>query len=420
MSGFKNNIYYGWIIVAAFFIMGTVLYGTLTSFGVFFKSIEGEFGLTRTATSAIFSVQNVFGATIAFFGGWAADRYGPKIIILLIGAFSGLSLLLTSQTNAIWQLFLTYSLLFSAIGANYTVLASTVSRWFDKNRGLALGLAGSGVGLGVVVIAPLATYLISDFGWRLAYIIIGSIIWLIVIPLSLTLKLKSVNSLVRSAARTADSRTISVAKQADASKKYSEGTSLQEAIGTRNFWLMASAWFLHSFCYFLVLIHIVPHATDIGILPMEAATVLILLGAVFIAGRILMGRITDIIGSNKTAIICALIMALAMIWLILSKDLFMLYIFGAVFGFACGGLDTSIAALVGNTFGTGKIGTIMGTLQASWGLGMIIGPAVAGLIFDINSSYFLALVLGTAAMLMVPVLVALIRRDSNQSLANNN
>ena len=79
----KDRLFYGWVVVATFFAMGTVMYGTLTSFGVFFKSIGSEFGLTRTATSAIFSTQNLFGAANSFLGGWAVDRYGPRIVIAM-------------------------------------------------------------------------------------------------------------------------------------------------------------------------------------------------------------------------------------------------------------------------------------------------------------------------------------------------
>lgn len=411
MPGSKNNFFYGWVVVVAFFAIGTIMYGTLTSFGVFFKSIESDFGLTRTATSAIFSAQNVFGAIMSFVGGWAVDRYGPRITVLLIGVLSGLSLLLTSQTNALWQLFITYSLLFSGIGAVYTLIVSTVSRWFDKNRGLALGIAGSGVGLGIVVIAPFATYLIASFGWRMAYIIMGLIVWLIVIPLSRTLRTTPDAIGAEPDGVRADSGEMGVAKRRNEDRAHSTEFSLREAFKTRNFWLIGSVWLLNAFCYFLVLIHIVPHATDIGIPAMEAATVLSLIGASFIAGRLLMGRVTDIIGGKKTAITCALIVALAMIWLIRSQDLLMLYVFGVVFGFSNGGLDTSMAALVGNTFGISNIGVIMGALQVNWGVGMIIGPAIGGFIFDVNSSYFIALLAGALAMLLVALLVALTRRE---------
>jgi OFA family oxalate/formate antiporter-like MFS transporter len=411
MLSLKNKPFYGWVVVAAFLAIGTIMYGTQSSFGVFFKSIGGEFGLSRAATSAIFSVQNVFGSVASIIGGWAVDRYGPRIVVLLIGLFTGLSLLLTSQTNASWQLFITYSLLFCVIGAVYTVMMSTVSRWFDKNRGLALGIAGSGIGLGIVAIAPFATYLISSFDWRMAYIIMGLIAWLIIIPLSRLLK-KNPNGIGAERNSTkADSGEVGIAQAESESNIELTVFSLRGASKTRSFWLFGSIWLLTAFVYSLVLIHIVPHGTDIGIPPMQAATVLSLIGASFIAGRLLMGKVSDSIGRKKTAIICSLLAATSLAWLIWSHNLWMLYIFGIFFGLSNGGLDTSIAALIGDTFGMRSIGVIMGTLQFAWGVGMIIGPAIGGFIFDVSNSYFTAFVIVTLTMGLTALLLALTRRE---------
>lgn len=409
----KDKLFYGWVVVAAFFAIGTIMYGSQSSFGVFFKSIGGEFGLTRAATSAIFSAQNVFGSAIAILCGWAIDRYGPRIIAFLIGLFAGLSLLLTSQTNALWQLFITYSLLFAVIGAVYTMIMSTVSRWFDKNRGLALGIAGSGIGLGMVAIAPFATYLISSFGWRMAYIIMGLIAWLIIIPLSRLLRKNPYEIGAEPYGTKSGSGERGIAQPKNEGSAQLTEFSLLGASRTRSFWLFASIWLLNAFCYFLVIIHIVPHATDIGIPAMEAATVLSLIGASFVAGRLLMGRVSDSIGRKKAAITCALLAAIAMIWLIWSQDLLMLYIFGVVFGFSSGGLDTSMAALIGDTFGMRSIGMIMGALQVTWGLGMVIGPAIGGLVFDVSNSYFIAFLAGTIAMFAVALFIALSRRETS-------
>jgi len=252
-----DRLFYGWVLVAAFLVIGTIMFGSLTSFSVFFKSIVSEFGLTRAATSAIFAVQNLFGCAMAFIGGWAVDRYGPRITALFIGIFSGLSLLLTSQTNALWQLFITYSLLFSVIGAVYTMTISTVSRWFDKNRGLALGIAGSGLGLGPMAIAPLATYLISSFGWRMAYIIIGLVVCLIVIPLSILLRdpLHAIGTEPYGVKSVSGEMGIAPPKNEGI---YATEFSLFKASRTRNFWLLGSVWLLSAFCYFLILVGCVP------------------------------------------------------------------------------------------------------------------------------------------------------------------
>ena len=146
-SRIQDKVFYGWIIVATCLVIGTTIYGTRLSFGVFFKSIESEFSLSRAATSGVFSIYMVLCPVFAILAGWASDKYGPRIIILLMGVFTGLSLLLTSQTSSFWHLLITYSMLLSiGTGAVFVVSMSTISRWFDKNRAFALGIVSAGAG----------------------------------------------------------------------------------------------------------------------------------------------------------------------------------------------------------------------------------------------------------------------------------
>ncbi len=409
----QNKLFYGWVVAAAFLVIGIITYGSVFSFGVFFKSIESEFGLTRVVTSGVFSAKMALSSIFSIIGGWVLDRHGPRIVALLIGLFTGLSLLLTSQANASWQLFITYSLLLSiGTGAIYIVTMATVSRWFDKKRGLALGIAGSGAGLGTVLIAPFATYLISSFGWRMAYIIIGLIAWLIVIPSSRLLKKDPYEIGALPDGKTSGSAKTGIEESNKEGSTELTGFSLKQASRTSNFWLFGPIWLLYSFCYLFVLTHIVPHVTDIGISAMEAAAVLSLIGGSNIAGRLLMGRVSDSTGRKTIAITCALLVAGAMIWLIWSQDLWMLYLFGVVFGFSIGGLDPSVTALVGDTFGLRNIGIIMGTLNVAWGIGSAIGPAMGGLVFDVNNNYTIAFLAGALAMLTAALLIALLRRET--------
>ena len=413
----RDKVFYGWIIVAVFLAVSTVMYGTRYSFGVFFKSLESEFGLSRTATSAVFSAYMFQGFVFAILAGWALDKYGPRIVILVMGVFTGFSLLLTSQTSSFWQLFITYSLLLSmGTGAVYSVTMATVSRWFDKKRGLALGIVGSGIGLGTFVMAPFATYLISSIGWRMAYIIIGLIAWLIVIPLSRLLRKDpyEIGALPDGAKASSGETGINEPRKEDSLEL--TGLSLPQALRNMNFWFFGSIWLLVAFCYLLVLTHIVPHATDMGMSPIEAAAILSLIGGSNIVGRVLMGRVSDRIGRKVIAISCALLEAGAMMGLIWSQDLWMLYIFGIVSGFSFGGLDPPVTALIGDTFGLRNIGVIMGVLMFGWAVGAAIGPVVGGLVFDVSNSYFMAFLIGAIAMLAVALLVALIRWERERDV----
>jgi len=405
----KDKLFYGWVVVASFFIIGTAIWGIRFTFGVFFKSIESEFTLTRTATSAIFSTQMVLGGVFTILGGWVLDRYGPRIVILLMGLFAGLSLLLTSQTNAVWQLFITYSLLLAmGTSAIYVGVMSTVSRWFDRRRGLALGLASVGAGLGPMIMAPFATYLIANFDWRTAFIVMGLLAWLIVIPLSRLLKrdpyeIGAVPDGVKTPLKDTESEKNYV-KIAD--------LSLAQAFRTRSFWLVIFIFLLFASSLFLILTHLVPHATDIGFSAVEAATVLSVAGGATIVGRLLLGIASDRIGRKAAAITCTLLHAVAMVCLAQAQDLGTLYLFALLFGLGWGGMGPIMAAIIGDTFGLGKMGAILGVLDAGFNVGAAIGPVIGGLIFDVSHSYFLAFSLGAAVMLVATLLITLIRRET--------
>ena len=408
---FKDKIFYGWVVVVVFSVIGITLYGIHFSFGVFFKSIESEFGLTRAATSAILSANLLFAGFYSFFAGWALDRYGPKLVVLSMGIFTGLSLVLTSQTNSLWQLFITYSLLLAmGTGPLFVVPMSAVSKWFDKKRGLALGLATLGVGLGTVIMAPFATYLIANFDWHTAYLIIGVIAWLIIVPPSLLLKKEP-----REVGALPDGRIKE--PKIEYKEIQSGGLSLREALRTRSFWLFAIIWFLFASCLFLIYTHLVPHITDRGFSVGQAATVLSLLGAASIPGRLLMGIVSDRLGRKLAVAVCTLVVAGAILWLVQAEDLWHLYLFALVFGFFYSGFGTSSAALVSDTFGLGKIGTIFGLLEISFGIGAATGPFIGGIIFDVSQNYSLAFLIGAGAMLLITLLVPIVRRERDRNLS---
>ena len=138
--------------------------------------------------------------------------------------------------------------------------------------------------------------------------------------------------------------------------------SLNQALRTRNFWLLWLVWVSFSFCLHLVLTHIVPYVTDAGIRVTEAAVVLALISGSSIPGRLLMGGISDRIGRRSSAVICALLQIGAMIWLVWAKELWRFYFFAMVYGFSFGGFDIPVTALIGDIFGLQSLGAIMGAL----------------------------------------------------------
>ncbi|MFC1983209.1 MFS transporter [Chloroflexota bacterium] len=413
----KYRIFYGWVVVLAFSIIGTSLFGVRLTFGVFFKSIEGEFNLTRAATSSVFSAYMVFGVIFVILIGWAVDKYGPRIVILLMGILTGISLLSISQSNSLWQLFITYSLLLAmGTSAIYLVIISTVSRWFNRKRGLALGIASLGSGLGPLIIAPFATYLISNFNWRIAYIVIGLIAWLIVIPLSRLLKKEP--SEIGTVPDGVESGLTNKQPHQLKNKEdtvYPTDFSLLQALRTRSFWLLISTYFLFSSSHFLVITHIVPHAIDFGFSAGEAATIISLIGGSSIAGRLIMGGVSDRIGKKLTFIICALVESVAVVWLLWSYELRIFYLLAVIYGFGFGGWGPIMGSLVGDTFGLRNMGAILGVTEVGFNIGAAVGTAMGGLIFDISQSYFMAFLLTALSLFVGTLLLVSVRRETFQT-----
>lgn len=403
----KERFYYGWVVLAACLVFITVSYGIRFSFGVFFKPLETEFGWTRALTSGIFSVYMLLGSLFAIIAGWIADRYGPKTVFLAMGVFNFVGLALTSQAQELWHLFLTYSLLVAVgTGPTYAVATSIGTRWFTQRRGFALSIVTSGVGLGSILMAPVAAALITDYGWRTSYIAIGIIALVIMVPLSF---------FVRNPPREAVTFASDNKKEAGSPHPAAEaggdttGFSIRQAVKSRNFLLIISIWFFYSFCLFLVMTHIVRHAIDLNIDPLQAASLISVSGFANIPARILMGLASDRFGRKQTALICAAVMAASMVWLTFSTNLWMLYVFAAVFGAAYGGLSPPTTAIVGDTFGLRHIGLIFGLLEIGWVCGAAIGPALAGYVFDVSGRYDVAFLVGIVAALMIVVLVLFLK-----------
>ncbi len=397
------------MVVATFCITGTAIWGVRFSFGVFFKALESEFALSRAATSAIFSAQMAMGGIFTVLAGWALDRFGPRIVFLLMGICTGLSLLLTGQTTALWQIFFTYSLLLAmGTGAIYMMVMSTVSRWFEKKRGLALGIASMGAGMGPLVVAPFATYLLSIFDWRMAFTVLGAIAWVVVLPLSRLLKRdpQEIGMLPDGAGFSQD---ITRDEKPFVVEDY---LSPWQAFRTRSFWLFLFIFLFFAVALFIILTHLVPHITDLGFSPVEAATVLSMAGGAALVGRLLLGTASDRMGRKKTAMICTLLHIIALVWLLWSRELWMFYIFALIFGIAWGGMGPAMAAIVGETFGLGRIGAVLGVLELGFSVGAGIGPVVGGLIFDLRQSYSLSFLVGVVVMLAATVLVVFVRRET--------
>ncbi|MDD4877113.1 MAG: MFS transporter [Dehalococcoidales bacterium] len=391
------RFFYGYIILLVSFVILMIVWGTQFSFGVFFKPVLNQFDWTRTATSGAYSLSMVLNGFFGIFAGRLSDRFGPRLVVTVCGFLVGLGYLLISQISAIWQMYLLYGVLISVgLAGMWVPLLSTVARWFTKRRGLASGIAASGIGVGTVIMPPLANQLITSYSWRTSYIIISLIV--LVITVTIAQSLRRDPSQKGLLAYGTDPAKIGGLNLED------RGYSVQEAIHSWQFWIICIIGFCASFCVQNVVVHIVPHATDIGVSAAAAAIILSIVGIVNIGGKLGMGNFIDRIGSIRVLVIIFILLTVSFLWILLANELWMLYLFAVVFGAGYGGFAAVQSPLVAEYFGLKAHGAIFGLVIFAVQTGGAAGSLVAGYIYDIRSSYYwafiLCAILGIASLIL--------------------
>ena len=396
----KLRFSYGWVVLSGGLLIWFLAVGMWYSFGVFFKPVAEDFGWNRASTSLGIAIAQLTNGLLSPLSGFLSDRYGPRVTSLASGVFFALGYGLLSQTHTLWQFYLFYFLVGLGMTMNYIPIVSAVSRWFPQKRGLALGITGAGAGVGQAVIPPLATYLVHNYGWSQAYIVLGIPMGLLVMAFALLLK----------RAPTPDEGK----SKSQVSLKLS--FSLRSSLLTPAFWIILATHFLINFNLMIVMMHLVNYATDPerGLSPTIAASFLGVIGLANILGKVSLGTLSDRIGRRTSLIITFGLGMMAMLWLNVATDPWMFYIFAAVFGFAYGGWVPIFPALVGDYFGMAALGTIMGAIQMGGPTGSATGSFMAGRIYDLTHSYQLAFMLAAGLFVLGSLLIALVRRPEKE------
>lgn len=378
----KPGFFYGYVIVLIGFFTMLLMFGTFYTFGVFFKPLSTEFGWTRAMTSGAYSVAMFLSGLLAIVMGRLTDRFGPRTVMTLCGFLLGLGYLLMSQVSAIWQLYLFYGVIIGVgMSGAFVPPLSTVARWFVKRRGIMTGFVVAGIGVGTLIIPPAATWLIESWDWSTAYIVIGAIALVFIILAAQFLRLDP-----RQMGLLPDGEN----KEAAGLNLPASGFSFREAMGSWQLWVLFTILFCFGYCLHTIIAHVANYATDMEISAAIAASILSVIGGLSIGGRIVTGSITDRVGSKPLLIINLILMSGALFWLVVAGELWMLYLFAVIFGFAYGGLAAMESPIVAELFGLSSHGVIMGVASFGFTAGGAVGPVVAGRIFDIFGGYQIA------------------------------
>jgi MFS family permease len=401
----RLTYFYGYNIVTAGFGIQAVGWGVTIAFGVFFTPLLVDFEWSRATLSGAQSLALFISGLLSILIGRLSDRLGPRMVMSVGAFFFGLGLLLMSGLNHIWQLFLFYGVIFG-IGLSVVdvISLSITARWFVRRRGIMTGIVKVGTGAGQLVIPLVASLLIAGYGWQISYVIIGAAAMVLLMFIGQFLR--------RDPAQMGLLPDGNNELQTQGPNLAETGFYTHEALRTRQFWTICFAFLTTMFCLLMIMVHVVPHAIDIGISSATAAGILSTIGGISMLGRFITGVAIDRIGNRLSMIICLILLILALLWLQLAGELWMLYLFAIVYGFSHGGLYTVISPIVAEYFGIRSHGVIFGIVVFSSMVGGAIGPVIAGNIFDTTGSYGLAFWICTSVSALALVIMLTLKKPS--------
>ena len=373
------------------------------SYGVFLKPVLNEFGWTRAVTSGAFSLNMVLTGSFAILAGKLVDRFGPRLVLTVGGIFLGSAYLLMSRVTSVWEYYLYYGVLGSiGVGSMVVPCLSTVARWFTKGRSLATGIVISGIGLGVLSIPQLANGLISNYSWRISFLVLGIIALALIIGFAQLLK-RAPDQLTQDSLKTTNPNV------------QNQGLSIGESLRTNQFWIIAGLGLFLFFAVEVVMVHIVAHATDIGFSASTGALLVSTIGLVSIFAKIATGSLADKIGNRNVMIIVSIVMAGSFMWLRFANQLWMLYVFTVIFGLGYAGFATAQSPLAAEFFGLKSHGSLFGLTSFAANGGGALGSFLAGYIFDVSGEYdwafYICIILAIVSLIISILLRLFVKQE---------
>jgi len=382
-----------WVIVWATFVCLALIFGVSYSFAAFFENFAQEFSAQRADVSWIFGLCGLVYFVLGALGGLLADRWGPRVVCMVGMVLISAGLFWTSFAQSLSSIYISYGVMVGlGIAFVYTPSIAAVQPWFTKQRGLASGIASSGVGAGTLLVPLAVSYLLIAVTWREALQIMAMGVLFLGLAAAFFLK-------------RAPSSNSGVAGQIS-------GMTLKEALRTPSFkWLYMGALF-GSPVMFIPFAHISAAARDSGVTDSQAVALVGLIGIGSLVGRFAIGWLADRLGRVKTLMLMQCAMGLSyLIWAIASQQL-AFSVFAVVFGLSYGSIVSLLPAICMDLFGGRAVSAIIGTLYTGAALGNLLGTSWAGRVFDVDQSYNFVIWITLGVSALATFCCSRIERDS--------
>ena len=404
------TFYYGWIIVAVALISMAFWLGIRSSFSVFYVALLDEFPWSRAGSAGVQSMALITYTFMAPLVGGLIDRFGPRRVIVPGILILAVGLMLCSRIETLTQFYIFYGVVagtgISCIGiVSYSAI---LAHWFEKKRGLASGIAVSGMGLGTFLLVPMSQSFISMWGWRMTFIITGCLVLIILVPATALFLRHKPQELGQHPDGSNSPDLNNKNHSQDQNNKQDNDWTLRKAVYTLRFWALILFPFFGFIGVFIIVVHQVKFLVDQGIDKMTAAYILAMVGIVSSIFRIFWGWLSDRISRELTytmGIVCGCLGAGSLLLFEIHGSAFFTYSFFVLFGVGWGVTAPMFMAVAADLFKGRIFGLIYGFVEAGIGIAGAFGAWVAGFIFDKTQSYQAAFVLVIVAFLLSGIFV---------------
>ncbi|WP_272546158.1 MFS transporter [Burkholderia cepacia] len=420
--GASRHFFYGWYVVAAAFAVTFVGFGSAYTFSAFVESLQRDFAASRGQISLVFSLAGFLYFGFGIVSGPLADRFGSRRLAVAGMLLTGAGLAAAGAAHTLLQVYVAYGLgVGFGVGCAYVPAVGAVQRWFVRRRGFASGLAVAGIGVGTLVMPPLASTLIAQVGWRGAYFALAVIAVVIGAGMSLLIEndprargllpdgeaAHEPGGGAQVAGRSAGASVSGAAAgRQPVAASAPAGATVREAVMSRPFASLYAACLACSFGVFVPFVHLVPYALDHGVAPSTAVLLLGAIGVGSTAGRFFLGGLADRFGRRASLLAMFAGMAVALVAWAGADTVATLAAFALVFGVFYGGWVAVLPAVVMDYFGGRNVSGIIGVLYTSVAFGTLIGPAAAGFIYDAGGGYLVPILASAAANAIAFAIVA--------------
>jgi len=386
-----HRIFYGWWLVGASVLIAMYMAAVVSyGFTAFIEPIADEFGWSYTKISLGASLRGLEGGLLAPIFGMLIDRWGPRRLIFTGSIILSLGLLLLSRTTSLLMYYTAFSVI--AVGVSccsMTSLMTTVANWFKRRIGLAIGIASCGFGFSGLMI-PIIVRLIDSYEWRTAMAILALGALVLIMPLSLLFRHKP-----EQYGYLPDGDDPGAARADKGDIDQAVSSSIEKSIGVRQalkssvFWHIALAYACFHLSTGAVVTHVMPYLSSIGIARSTASMIAMAIPLGSVAGRLGMGWIADRVDKKKVSMVGFAMMCLGLICFEFTATVgtWLLVPFLLLFCIGYGGNNTMRAALLRGMFGRENFGSIFGFLMGISVSGAVLGPPMAGWVFDNWGSY---------------------------------